>query len=453
MIHATESRSKRHAHFSMTGKDLTRIARDLVLDDRPELAYQTLAKGLLGKGASEAAIRILQGQSKLVGSMECLRLTTERKSKSLDEFKRKVNFIYAGRIKTQGAWVRPVEWIDSDDVEKLQRSHAIRYARPGGAIELLDVPGEGKRWVVFEQCSERPMWQDSPAGMQEALEEFIVAGRSIGVVRADAIQDGDLDDIFGDPEQEWEESEQEEREDREERKDREWDSKLAKIADAVREQAGDNTFVMTLLSGREVKVPRAPFVRWALRRTDLEDAAPEWANIAESGLKLPLDSRDHSDWVLGSGLTLEEAYTDEVIRPAYDAMFEIQEEIRSSRESKRPYAGIFAALDNLRSKRIPAACIIDNGEVTGVVGSEILVFPDSDGRRVAELGNCKGIVVEQGGPLAHLVITSKGLRITVMRHPNALELLRPGSTITLNPSSGRITVLEAKAEDTPGERP
>jgi len=436
----------------MTGKDLTRIARTLVLDDRPELAYQTLAKGLLGKGASEAAIRILQGHSKLVGGMECLRLTTERKSKALDEFKRKVNFTYAGRIKTQGTWVRPVEWIDSDEGEKLQRSHAIHYARPGGAIEPLDVPGEGKRWVVFEQCTERPMWQDSPASMQGALDEFIAAGRSIEVVRVDPLRSGDLDDIFGDPDQEWEESEREEREEesereeREEREERKWYSKIAKIADAVREQAGDNTFVMTLLSGREVKVPRAPFVRWAFRGTDLGDAAPEWTNVAESGLKLPLDSRDHSDWVLGSGLTLEEAYTDEVIRPAYDAMFEIQEEIRSSRESKRPYAGIFAALDNLRSKRIPAACIIDNGEVTGVVGSEILVFPDSDGRRVAELGNCKGLVVEQGGPLAHLVITSKGLRITVMRHPNAIELLRPGSTITLNPSSGRITVLEEKTE-------
>lgn len=156
---------------------------------------------------------------------------------------------------------------------------------------------------------------------------------------------------------------------------------------------------------------------------------------------MELDNPDHTDWILGAGLTFEEAYSDVVSEPAWDAAYRLQEEARKSKTPK--FAGIFAAIEQLRDARHNAAVIIDAGECTGVVGVDIAVFHDSKGDRVGDMGDsCKGVIVEQGGQLAHLIIVSRGRKITVMRHRNACDLFKPGATVVLNPTIGRISVIK-----------
>lgn len=51
-----------------------------------------------------------------------------------------------------------------------------------------------------------------------------------------------------------------------------------------------------------------------------------------------------------------------------------------------------------------------------------------------------GVIVEEGGRLAHFAVVSKGKGITVMRCKQACELFKEGQRVTLNPKTGRITV-------------
>ena len=108
--------------------------------------------------------------------------------------------------------------------------------------------------------------------------------------------------------------------------DERYAAQLLQIGTAVRERAGGDVFVMTLLDGRSVQIPRAPFTRWALSRVPGIDLGrlPTWDPISPSGIKMCNDDRCHTDWVLGAGLSIEDSYTDNVSRPAWAAAAEMQ---------------------------------------------------------------------------------------------------------------------------------
>ncbi len=100
---------------------------------------------------------------------------------------------------------------------------------------------------------------------------------------------------------------------------------FTRIATQVREQAGENVFPLTLLDGRVVQVPRAPFMHWALSRVpDLQPTLPAWEPVSPSGVKLQNDDPCHTDWVLGAGLSIEESYTDNVSKPAWTVAADMQ---------------------------------------------------------------------------------------------------------------------------------
>lgn len=471
----------RSACFVVTGEFMTETARSLMLEDDPGRAFRLLADTLVGNGAAEAAIRILKGQSDLTGDSSCgLELVAAKKDRELTRFKKDLRYIYAGRFKHPvRGWIRPVammtalgpadaEWASSQTIvptggpiSHLREWHRLRaqfYTKLGGEAEALNVPDEGSRWVLFEPCGERPHWDRPPMSAQDALDEALAAGRTLerrapdrSPVDWDSLHESDAVCNVEPIRESIEDAEQREREE-DEAREAKWTAQLEQIGQDVRSRAGDDTFVLSLEDGRELTIPRAPFIRWALSRTEWFDTAPAWENVAPSGMKMPLDNPDHTDWVLGAGLSLKEAYEDAVSGPTWQAAFELQSTARDARDlkeakPKRKFEGIFAAIEQLRGARHDAAVIVDAGECTGVVGVDIAVLPDAQADKVEAIATCNGVIVEKGGPLAHLIIVSRGRDITVMRHPDACDLFRPGMTVSLVPSSGRIvTIAEAEVE-------
>lgn len=57
---------------------------------------------------------------------------------------------------------------------------------------------------------------------------------------------------------------------------------------------------------RTIKVPRIPFERWVhmAHKHRWED----WKNVSPSGLKMAMDDRNHSDWWIGAGLSLDHCH-------------------------------------------------------------------------------------------------------------------------------------------------
>ena len=459
-------------HFTMTGAAMVTRARDLLLEDEPGKAYRLLALGLIGAGAEEAALAILRAEQTLTGDSSAgLSLAAEKK-RVTTAFKKQVAWLYAGRFKQLGGWYRPVAWMDHLCIKvvgtpeaKWASQHAsfgspdydrwrARFYAKEGVVEYLDVPGHGMRWVIFEACGERPHWQTPPMTAREAFAECMAVGRKLDrclPINHDDKQEDDEFDLEPDDDEDGtraaaiaaaEAAEETEQARLDEERDRKWQERLVEIADAVRKQADDDTFELDLSDGRTLTVPRVPFVRWALSRTEWWTQAPAWDNVATSGFKLPLDNPDHTDWMLAAGVDLKESYNGVVSDAAWSEAFRIQQRAREDAAPKQAFAGIFKAIDSLRGSRVDAAVIIDGGECTGVVGVDIAVLQDSNADRVGEIDGCKGVIVERGGPLAHLVIVSRERDLTVMRCADACNRFPKGTTVCLNPSTGRITVIE-----------
>lgn len=480
------------AHFSITGEALVRHARDVLRSDNPAHAYRILTTALIGDGAEDAALKILRGTHTLTGDSgpAGMRLVKQRKCKALTAFVDSLRYIYAGRIRIHGKWMRPSAWIvafgEVDHRWALEhcgstgirdRNRALYYAQSNRAAHELRIPDieTETAWVIFEPCNERPFWENPPTTPQEALDEALAEGRRLDALHPPTpgyrrLRDDDLDDEDddeGDSRSEGERTfdalvhstlvshgwvkptpEEQEAMDRHEQA---FEAELVRIRDTVRAQAGDDTFELQIADGRVLTIPRAPFMHWALERTAFASAAPPWNTVSRSGMKLDNDSAMHTDWWLGAGLTLEDyrrGVVDPISKAAYEKMGEIQDEAREAATPKPKFAGIFAALDNVRASRHKATVIVDHGERTGVVGEDIAVLSDSEPRPDAEISKYKGIVVERGGPLAHVAIISRGCEITLMLLKDACSLLTPGMTVTLNPSQGRITILDTAPAET-----
>ena len=441
------------ANFIIDGEWIGEISVDLLLGDEPGKAYRLIADNLIGDRASEAALNIMRGTHKLCGDSTIGLWLSETSEEYRAEFSKKLDKIYAGRIRSDVGWVRPValvtqfgpkdaKWAmgEAGDVgdnpfgqmQQISKRRAEFYCSDLEMVKVLQMPDGESQFVVFAPCGEMPHWMRPAASFQESLDQALKARRKLQERPTKIELEAEREEVRerGKTEPTYEAFDDDEPpyEDRQKH--------LEDIGEKVRKQAGDNVFDLTLGDGRVIKVPYAPFARWALRHCD-DVQIPEWKNVAYSGIKMVSDDPNHTDWVLGAGISLEDAYDSNVSTPAWDKAFEVQQK---ARKSVSKFSGIKAALMALKKSVHKAAVVVDAGERTGVVGEDIAVFPDSSPHRATQLEGISAIIVESGGALAHLAVVTRGRGITMMRHPKACELFQKGQRVTLTPATGRIII-------------
>lgn len=463
------------AAFLITGEFLTDTARSLVLDGEPSKAWALIADCLMGDGTETVARGVLEGRLDLAGDSRVGVSVVDAEDSS--EYLDQLNYIYAGRWKSKHGWCRPcakiVAWNrDSgrlaarrlnrgelrvedlgpgSSMRAFARARAEFYCGKREFFEIVAVDGR-QTFVVFESCGEPPFWMvNRNHTAQDAVDDVIRAGRRLEQ-RGEAVRsikafvetiievdDVDLSDAAARDLRSMAAEAEEEAEDRARA------AEILRIGEEVRAQAGDDTFELVLLDGRTVTVPRAPFVCWAMMRTDPE-AAPPWKPVSPSGLKLMNDDPYHSDWMLGAGIDLAESYKDNVNRPAWDEAARIQEALRDRAvdehcDTPRDVpTGILAALDSLRRSTVRATVIVKGGKVSGTIGEDVAVLPDLSPLRVPEIERAKAVIAETGGPASHLAIVARGQDLTVMRVANAMGIFEPGMRVTLDPQNGAITI-------------
>ncbi len=198
---ATKKLAKRSgtAHFKISGPDMTRIARDRMLDDNPGSAWR-IANCLVGEGVAEAALRILQGTAKLVGTETDMRLANEKLAadglpvnlktrKYVEQF----TYLYAGRIKIRERWYQPIARVIDFGINDLKNNHGVSTATRTSESYTSYIPN--RQWhyahtdeiapacqnddLIFVACGERPHWQTPPRDPDAALAEFLAAGRAL----------------------------------------------------------------------------------------------------------------------------------------------------------------------------------------------------------------------------------------------------------------------------------
>lgn len=424
--------SNESVHFSVDGEGLTNLARNAMLSERPDVAWRLVAKGLIGDdgGGESVAEAILDGRLKLVNDPADPNLLSAVDDRAAD-YQRTLHYIYAGRVRIHGCWWRPVATVTRFSVAAKKNASTqlemnpelspgeLQHAWSRLCAEWFTDPGEmllliGNRWTVWEPCGEPPFWWTPIASATAGFEDAVQKGRPV-VERGFEMSSADVLDAIQKRAQE--DSKTAERAFQEKRA-LDHKERLQQIAEEVRQQAADDTFVLRTSEGEEFTIPRAPFWHWALNRTDLAHHAPPWEPISPTGLKLMLDDPYHSDWMLGAGIELSSSYNTPVARAATNAMFALQEKL-----------GDFEVV-----------VLVDHGEVVGTVGVEIAVLPNLSPTyaEVAMNEELRAIIAEEGGAMAHLANVGRERGLTIIRVPNARTLYPPKTTLRIVPKIGRI---------------
>lgn len=186
------------------------------------------------------------------------------------------------------------------------------------------------------------------------------------------------------------------------------------------------------VAGRNVtlKVPHRAFVCAALSRAKAHHLMPEYSPRCPSGLKMYNDCRYHSDAWLGAGMAADLAYDDTVPeqRLFMDQLYELQRELLSCS---------FDTLARGSSKQVYGQVIHD----PALAHAEAILVVKSASPEYADAAlKCKGVVVETGSKLAHLVVVSREESIPVIRVPNATERFLPGRKLSIDFDEGTVEI-------------
>jgi phosphohistidine swiveling domain-containing protein len=440
-------------HFKLRGADFTRLLRDLMLSEEPAKAWRLIVNGLrddAGNGSVERyAAKILDGELRLVGD-ETVGMDVKPDRPAHKETKKyldSLRFIYAGRVRISSSWWRPraeVTDVGPDDAEyasqrvsgpyvdlphhytQNKRWNAQRvafYKSEGERVVEVERVAKNRRWndvILFEPVGEPPFWWPECRDPSAALVDFLAAGRKLDQESwserfGDSRKNSSCDSPFAKGTKDATKAASEREEDE---RTKSFNKLIEDIRIEVKRRSADDFLDLTLDNGEVLAVPRAPFLQWALHRTSLAHLAPAWTPVSPVGLKLQLDDPFHTDWLLGAGCNVEEAYQGAVHDASWKRAFEIQEEL-----------GHFEC-----------GVVVDAGPVHGTVGQEIVVLPDLHPDHIDMLLSAKGVITEAGGQLAHLAQVATERGITIMRVDGACARLPEGTKLALYPAEGKIDV-------------
>lgn len=186
-----------------------------------------------------------------------------------------------------------------------------------------------------------------------------------------------------------------------------------------------------------LRVPRLPFLWWALRRTGMaSQVLEEYKPSSYSGIKMYNDDPYHTDWLLGGGYPIFESYGDDyceyrrVMDCAFSQYFKLQEEMLSFEVAVLCGEGYASGRPEFpgkgeRCKKEDAIAIIPNA------GPDYLEAALS----------AKAVIVERGGSMAHLVTVLRPQGVIIVREENAIEKYKWAPHLSISTTTGKITVM------------
>lgn len=203
-------------------------------------------------------------------------------------------------------------------------------------------------------------------------------------------------------------------------------------------------FVEVQLGDRTIRAPKAPLERWALAPLKKDSLLPEWDAVSPPDFKIQRDNRDHTDWMIAAGVDpfLWHHWGDEA-KALRKAGYELMERIQSER------------------MRVAHPILTAGGSVSGRVWTpdrggmpevgDIVVLPNAAPKWLehvaAALGNraFAGVIVEEGGAVAHLVNVLREKGVLVVRWPGAIKALAQAESVHMDGSDGAVEVLSYRA--------
>lgn len=442
--------------FRITGETFTELARGFMLDERPDKAWRFVTDGLGGSDEVLAlAPKLLDGHQRLVGNEHGMDVADDTES---SEYRERVKRLYAGRVLVRGRWFRPYAVVVSggqDDASfatkvtgvgapargitpptvavQWYRARAQFYGTQTEDI-AIDCASEPRGYVLFEACGAPPVWHRENVTPDNALRHYLAAGnrlREEGYCAHRSTFDGDDSDVITRyvSEKSPEEIEQRQREEEiaDARRIAEFDAEVTRIhADVQRRCAGDTIDLADSDGVVVAKVPRAPFLNYALRRTSMVHLAPPWEPVAREGMKQGGDDPFHSDWFFGAGFTYETRYPydGEIHHAATSTLIRVQ----------REYA------------HFNCGVLVSGATVTGVVGENIAVLPNLSMDHYETACRASAIITEAGGALVHMAVVLREQGVPIVLVPDARKRYPKGTSLIVDAEHGDVRIIDAAAE-------
>lgn len=445
------------AFFSIAGKDLTRIVREVMLSDAPAKAWRILTTGLRGEGIEKVAQDVLSGKKRLTGdSSKGIGVATES-PKVRTAYEKQLQFIYAGRLKLADGWVRPVARVTNCGPDDMKNSHNKPvYRLNDRGLKSGFVNREwhycGPKEVILDEvwifapCGERPFWWPENRTPQEAREEATAAGHVFeergwyqwyGTDEGDEEGEG-VSNLLGDAEDDEEAYEEaqarveaEIREARYARQDAQREKEIADLRARILAQAAGDLITLSWEDG-EAQVPRAPFLHWCFsRRRTLQHLAPAWEPVCPSGLKMPLDDQYHSDWMVGAGLDLYDYHN----HPSYNAAIRLMGELQQQMGDRKVTVLVEGA--KVYSK------VVHPKIGQKVPKGSIVVLPHLSPKYLSVTVDAAAVISEAGGATAHLAQIGRDRRLPMVVVANARQLFPEGFTVSVDTENGIVAIREA----------
>lgn len=454
------------AHFTITGAAFTKLVRSRMLDDAPGSAFR-LASSIIADDPLDQlavpsfAIRLCNGTAKMKGNESDLQLVDDE-TKQGQKYRDQVKWLFAGRIRIGTKWCQPTAWVsDVGPHDVGSKPRAKHYCGPDEIVAAFagypdpQFPSI-KREVIFVMCGERPHWHEVPRGTQEALEEYLAAGRGLeershsetyrnddlppiyrkpdeppmpgrGPARFKGTYDKDVGLHVDDPAYEAEAEKRYAEEDA---------SRLRYVADLrklILAQAGDDLIefswpdkwseyedppVLKVAAGKTM-IPRAPFLIWAFARmTYLKMKLPEWKTISPSSMKMQMDDENHTDWIIGGGFDPRdrEFYSTGVYNKA-------AEDLRSKLQDEHD--------DRRRAQEEKVTTLVVGAVATGPAyrgkmnkaspPGSVVILPNLNPKYLQAVVDAVAVITEEGGEVAHLAQVGRERGLPIVRRPDARE--------------------------------
>jgi len=183
-----------------------------------------------------------------------------------------------------------------------------------------------------------------------------------------------------------------------------------------------------------IKVPRAPFLRWAFARLKMfEDQMPPWQNISPPGLKMMNDDPNHTDWIIGAGLDPTDRALLYYPGPVNDAALKLSSELQDRFD--RPKA-ITVIVDGPWA----SGTVVHGQANTHVPPGSIVVLPNLHPRYLKATIHAAAIITEAGGATAHLAQVGRDRLLPIVLIEGARQKYPIGISVTV--STATRTVME-----------
>lgn len=217
----------------------------------------------------------------------------------------------------------------------------------------------------------------------------------------------------------------------------------------IKQQANENGGFLTLKNkqtGNSFEIPRNPFLRWCLNDNPLYDTI-EWSSVSPRGLKQGGDDPNHTDWFLFTGIPLEDGqnYENPDVKFLFDMRYQYFSEYTSSNLkplSKGSHSGFHKA---------DVIHIQNPNDTTLIKKDSIIVLPNCSPKfemvvHLAAKSNCI-VISETGGKLCHLATVSRENNLSLYLLPDALNVLKNGSVVSLSTKEDNISIKDYSGDE------